>query len=698
MDIPYICPNCSQPLRLKPVEYVCNQCTRDFQISYGIPNFKMNQDYYWSPIGRDHMQTILNKMEQSGWKAGLEEILDMVSQKTREDWLRNILFNGRTAWRFLLDIPTDGRALDYGCGWGSISLNLAKMFREVVSFDMTLERLQFLRSMAEESGVDNLTYVCGGDTPILPFPSGFFDVVALNGVLEWIPTNAELPNLKSKNKVLKGLRYLLHMFGDSNPKKIQKNALKEVNRILKPSGQLYLAIENRYGYEYFLGKPDNHSNLLFGSLLPRIAAHIYSLVKNHVPYRTYTYSYNELNKMLSKAQFTESRFYSMIPNYRDFNKISDLTDNGKLTIDVSAEKSRIKKKILNSSYYKFIAPSFGIVAPKSSYSKPFINSLIEDILHKIGKQNIKEHGTPYLRKFWVSGKDVAILKMRYGSNRGFIVRLPLSSISSEQVSANSNALKYFHADVRIPQHLKSFVPKFVLRNTFRGQPYHVEELKSGIDALGLIENPDVMDKIMSEVMAFIVELHSATKTVITFDEKIYGTHLENLIKRVRVQISGRKHTTVLSRVEERLKERLIGQEIPMVFTKGDCSIPNILLNVHGHRFAALIDWDESEIKGFPLIDVISLLESRLRNCLKVSSGKILTEIIFSKKFNGSSIAHIQGYMEALSIPTSLFKPFAIIYWLSHIAYQRYEYVLLNKRWLQGNLYDMLDFLDEQIMI
>ena len=42
---------------------------------------------------------------------------------------------------------------------------------------------------------------------------------------------------------------------------MQVEFLKQVYDSLNPGGQLMLAIENKYSYEYFIGKADPHVNL-----------------------------------------------------------------------------------------------------------------------------------------------------------------------------------------------------------------------------------------------------------------------------------------------------------------------------------------------------------------------------------------------------------------------------------------------------
>ena len=81
------------------------------------------------------------------------------------------------------------RVLDLGSGAGTDSLIAAQMVGEqgeVTGIDMTPEMVAKAQTAAEHAGIRNVTFV-GGEAEGLPFPSGRFDVVISNGVVDLIP-------------------------------------------------------------------------------------------------------------------------------------------------------------------------------------------------------------------------------------------------------------------------------------------------------------------------------------------------------------------------------------------------------------------------------------------------------------------------------------------------------------------------------
>ncbi len=102
-------------------------------------------------------------------------------------------------------VGTAGRVLDDGCGTGQVTLELARVARQVDAVDFVDEMLAIARGKAEALGLANVSFQkMSADT--LAFPDATFDAVVLSNVL--------------------------HLVDD--PQKV----LEEARRVLKPSGRL----------------------------------------------------------------------------------------------------------------------------------------------------------------------------------------------------------------------------------------------------------------------------------------------------------------------------------------------------------------------------------------------------------------------------------------------------------------------------
>ncbi len=230
---------------------------------------------------------------RDGWLSALDRAL----RPAAGDYVhRYAVDERRSDFACLLRRDAEAPILDLGCGWGAVTAGLARAFREVVSADSTLETLRFVALRLEHDGLTHVTLarIDPLGTGRLPFRDSQFGAVVLNGVLEWVG----------------------HSRADVPVRRLQERTLREVRRCLRPSGLLYLGIENRFGIEAWRGAKD-HNGLRFTSLLPRPLASLVSRWRLHQDYRTYTYSLSGYRRLLERVGFTRASLFLPKPSYRN---------------------------------------------------------------------------------------------------------------------------------------------------------------------------------------------------------------------------------------------------------------------------------------------------------------------------------------------------------------------------------------------
>jgi SAM-dependent methyltransferase len=254
-------------------------------------------DFYWGEVEEGEMNRALQLATEVGWREAVRDVLGqnhphlvgMVESRSRVDWLP-----------LLAQSPQ--LTLDIGSGWGQTSVLLADVpGNEVVSLERIGARSAFQAIRRAQERIEGL-HLVNGDLMAAALPSSTFDLATFIGVLEWIGV-AGAPR---------------------DPRDVQLDALRRVHDLLRPGGQVVVGIENRIGFNNFLGARD-HSGLRFTSLMPRKIASValelrrtsYRSNQAADAYRTYTYTMAGYRRLLDDAGFHDVRFWVSHPHYAD---------------------------------------------------------------------------------------------------------------------------------------------------------------------------------------------------------------------------------------------------------------------------------------------------------------------------------------------------------------------------------------------
>lgn len=282
------CPSCRGGLEPSRETLLhCPACNAYHPVIEGVPSFSDRTAYWGEEFDLAAMRDINTAAERQGWRAAVDRLVRPRARE-RAEYIEGFF---RADWRFLLPVESDWRVVDVGAGWGTLSCALAEICSEVFALESAFERARFIRIRSEEDRAANVVPVHGSLT-LPPLAEESFDLVALNGVLEWLGW-ADLSRGVAR---------------------VQLDHLRTCWRLLKPGGWLYIGIENRFGISSWLGAMD-HSYLKYTSLLPRPLAHAATRSLRGHSYRTYTYSPFGYGRLLSRAGFSDAAFYGALPTY-----------------------------------------------------------------------------------------------------------------------------------------------------------------------------------------------------------------------------------------------------------------------------------------------------------------------------------------------------------------------------------------------
>lgn len=230
----------------------------------------------YTDIGATAESTLVDQLSRAPWREVVRERF-----ARSQPWLFRIITDpSRARMLDVLNPPVGGNFLDVGSGWGQVALPLARR-GAVFALDQTIGRLRILREIARQEGA-HVNLLCG-DVHTFPLRRGFFDLIIVNGALE----------------------YMCIGRGDSD-RDAHVAALHRLADALAPAGRLYVGIENAIGLKYLLGAPDDHtgrSGFTYREQRPDGAA-------------ARTWSLDQYRRIFADAGLVVDAAYGCFPDYK----------------------------------------------------------------------------------------------------------------------------------------------------------------------------------------------------------------------------------------------------------------------------------------------------------------------------------------------------------------------------------------------
>ena len=214
-----------------------------------------------------------------------DEILDIVQQRKpfrtvlEKDNRWPVLYHLSPERRNLLEwYPFRQKAalLEIGAGCGALTGLFCEKVAHVSAVELSEKRSRIVYERYQD--VDHLEVIAGNVMDI-EF-SRLFDYVTLIGVLE----------------------YAKSFIDASNP---YRDLFEKISTVLKPGGNVFVAVENKFGIKYFGGAREDHTGRAFDGIEG------YTTVA-HVE----TFSKDELSELLQESGYSSIQFYYPYPDYK----------------------------------------------------------------------------------------------------------------------------------------------------------------------------------------------------------------------------------------------------------------------------------------------------------------------------------------------------------------------------------------------
>lgn len=666
-----ICPRSASRLRFHGGQFIAADGETVYPVNEGIVDLRCHRkDYYFNPVPRDAMAALTQQAKHVPWWRTIRGFLGHV--RYNPDWLDNLVADGRYAWKLLLDLEPNAQVLDLGCGLGNLAKNLAPHVGRVFAMDLTIERLRFARErFARFNSNDDIVLLAGGDGKYLPFPDKSLDLVVVSGVLEWVADDGQYGKSRDA-KLAKAIRMSLSIFGDRNPRAIQRRFLQEIRRVLKPTGQLFIAIENRLNLEYFYRRADHHSGLRFASLLPRFVANLYSIVAARRPYRTYTHSLSGYRRLLKSAGFPHAQFFGLSPGYSHLSEIRPLVTEEDFW--APPKPKGLRQRIIN---HKSFVPAFGIIATSS----PVRRSLLGRMLSGIEAQ-LKPGEPVTVQRFRLTREDQGVLEVNAGQ-RQFLVHTPFNPAALASMKRQREAV----ARLREHSGLRHLVPDIPVQGSFQGIEYFVETRLPG---RRLDEHlADVSrEAYLEQVVALLETINpgSAPTASARLEGDLLRSEVTEPLERIAQALDSPEAVAPLAGL---LHRRLLGAPLAGGVVHGDFNVSNIL--VAEGRVSGLLGWKFFRPVSLPILDFLSYLDSVQAHCFAEKSEVENIELLIKgawpsqKEWNA-----LQRRYSALRVDFGWHRELVYLSWVQRVSRQLDTYMLYDPTAIARRIVPVLD--------
>jgi ubiquinone/menaquinone biosynthesis C-methylase UbiE/thiamine kinase-like enzyme len=565
MNQAYVCPTCKNDLGIEENDsYFCRNCEISYNTKDNYVDFISESTFYAGEVPKAEMDELINNIDTIGFSPSLSlffrkfpRLRGYITDKKRADWVYNVLGTERK------------NCLDIGSGLGNISENLSYIFENVYSVEAVKERIDFQNRRFKNSDRSNI-YISRGNALSLPFKDNYFDFIVCNGVLEWM-----------------GM-----MNTEQNPRETQLSFLRELKRVLKDNGKIYIGIENRLGLNLILGDKD-HSGLRYTSLMPRFLANyvvrkygnsggIYgdstTNKKEEYGYFTFTYSIFGYKSLFKNAGLKVKSFW-VYPSYNqpyfsghleDKTGIKGFINTINIQSDTLLSTSRIKMAIaiaskINKSVVQFIlgilTPSFLFYCGKNDVDLP----IYEYLSNQTSLTSITS---------LCNGDDIKYLLYDREGKLKKTVHM-------------KRDLKYFPGNIRLvnktnPDDLPSLSEKIWIEDWIPGRkidPLNFKEVKMAIE--------------------WLINFQNCSKKEIMTRE--FLTNETDKLRAGIMSITERENSKYI-KIIDNYELYLINKEISIIPEHGDYFFGNILIDNAQNLF--VIDWAYYRKRGDPFFDPI----------------------------------------------------------------------------------------------
>jgi aminoglycoside phosphotransferase (APT) family kinase protein len=229
-----------------------------------------------------------------------------------------------------------------------------------------------------------------------------------------------------------------------------------------------------------------------------------------------------------------------------------------------------------------------------------------------------------------------------------------------------------------------YIPRFLGESPVESATCFVMHAFPGVSVDGPVR---CLDRLTARAMDFITAFHCETMSDAIATPSVYAELFGRLFDRARARNA--PLADALLGLEQRLRARVSGARLPIVWLHGDFKIENLMFDERSRDLLGVVDWEHSEERGLPMLDPLYLIiyNRTLRGSIDVVSA------LDSLVRGGATPAEdnlLKRYCGAINIDSSMQAVLHAMFFVHHIGV-RYRYAL-HCRDTQQRVRGMIDLL------
>jgi len=295
------------------------------------------------------------------------------------------------------------------------------------------------------------------------------------------------------------------------------------------------------------------------------------------------------------------------------------------------------------------------IAVVLSHAKGPCPSVVEEISRRLRSalRTGNDIERVFVRKL---GKTAAFLST--GRSR-VVVRMPCSPLAVTRMTRNHRALQALHQPAA--EILGSLVPQPLACGQVGSQAYFVESCMPGSPR----ESRVARLSWEAQAIEFITSLHLTTARRQTCADPWFQQSIEPALRSIeRSKIDG-GHRAAIGWLRSWLRERLIGQELPLVRSHGDFTGSNCLYEADG-RLSGVVDWELSGEDALPLLDLLQCFDIPAEYTRDGRWHR--ADLVFDAVDGRGPLADtpaIENYIDRLRLPREVVPALLLLHWVEH---------------------------------